>query len=69
MSVRKRLGQWLSELWMEALLSSSWLLLLLTRRDLRTAKETTMVRNAEQADAFITEFADKLHNPQILDCP
>ena len=26
-------------------------------------------QNTEQAEAFITEFADELHNPQILDCP
>ena len=26
-------------------------------------------RNTEKAEAFITEFADELHNPQILDCP
>ena len=26
-------------------------------------------KNTEQAEAFITEFADELHNPQILDCP
>jgi hypothetical protein len=26
-------------------------------------------KNTEQAAAFITEFADELHNPQILDCP
>ena len=26
-------------------------------------------KNKEQAEAFITEFADELHNPQILDCP
>jgi hypothetical protein len=26
-------------------------------------------RDAEQARAFIAEFADELHNPQILDCP
>ena len=26
-------------------------------------------KNTEQAEAFITEFADQLHNPQILDCP
>jgi hypothetical protein len=26
-------------------------------------------KNSEQAEAFITEFADELHNPQILDCP
>jgi hypothetical protein len=26
-------------------------------------------KNREQAEAFITEFADELHNPQILDCP
>ena len=25
--------------------------------------------NTEQAEAFITEFANELHNPQILDCP
>ena len=25
-------------------------------------------KNTEQAEAFITEFADELHNPQILDC-
>ena len=25
-------------------------------------------KNKEQAEAFITEFADELHNPQILDC-
>lgn len=25
--------------------------------------------NKEQAEAFIGEFADELHNPQILDCP
>ena len=26
-------------------------------------------KNKEQAGAFITEFADELHNPQILDYP
>jgi hypothetical protein len=26
-------------------------------------------KNSERAEAFITEFADELHNPQILDCP
>ena len=26
-------------------------------------------KNKEQAEAFIREFADELHNPQILDCP
>ena len=26
-------------------------------------------KNPDQAKAFITEFADELHNPQILDCP
>ncbi len=26
-------------------------------------------KNTEQAEAFITEFAYELHNPQILDCP
>ena len=26
-------------------------------------------KNKEQAEAFIAEFADELHNPQILDCP
>jgi hypothetical protein len=26
-------------------------------------------KNSEQAEAFITEFADELRNPQILDCP
>jgi hypothetical protein len=26
-------------------------------------------QNTEQAEAFITEFADELDNPQILDCP
>jgi hypothetical protein len=26
-------------------------------------------KNTEQAEAFITEFADELYNPQILDCP
>src|ERR1043166_10237355 len=26
-------------------------------------------KNTEQAEAFIKEFADELHNPQILDCP
>src|SRR3712207_3614359 len=26
-------------------------------------------KNTEQAAAFIAEFADELHNPQILDCP
>jgi hypothetical protein len=25
-------------------------------------------KDKEQAEAFITEFADELHNPQILDC-
>ena len=25
-------------------------------------------KNTEQAKSFITEFADELHNPQILDC-
>jgi hypothetical protein len=26
-------------------------------------------KNKVQAEAFIAEFADELHNPQILDCP
>jgi hypothetical protein len=26
-------------------------------------------KNTEQAESFITEFADELHTPQILDCP
>jgi hypothetical protein len=26
-------------------------------------------KNKEQAESFITEFADELLNPQILDCP
>jgi hypothetical protein len=26
-------------------------------------------KNREQAESFIKEFADELHNPQILDCP
>ena len=26
-------------------------------------------KNKEQAETFIGEFADELHNPQILDCP
>ena len=26
-------------------------------------------KNKAQAESFITEFADELHNPQILDCP
>ena len=26
-------------------------------------------KDKEQAEAFITEFANELHNPQILDCP
>ena len=26
-------------------------------------------KNTDQAESFITEFADELHNPQILDCP
>jgi len=26
-------------------------------------------KNTEQAETFITEFADELQNPQILDCP
>jgi hypothetical protein len=26
-------------------------------------------KNKEQAEAFITEFADELHNPKVLDCP
>ena len=26
-------------------------------------------KNKEQAEAFITEFANELHSPQILDCP
>jgi hypothetical protein len=26
-------------------------------------------KNTEQAESFITEFADELHNPQILGCP
>jgi hypothetical protein len=26
-------------------------------------------KNTEQAESFISEFADELHNPQILDCP
>jgi len=26
-------------------------------------------KNTEQAESFIKEFADELHNPQILDCP
>ena len=25
-------------------------------------------KNTEQAETFIAEFADELHNPQILDC-
>jgi hypothetical protein len=28
-----------------------------------------MFKNTEQAENFITEFADELHTPQILDCP
>ena len=26
-------------------------------------------KNTEQAETFIAEFADELHNPQVLDCP
>jgi hypothetical protein len=26
-------------------------------------------KNTKQAESFIEEFADELHNPQILDCP
>jgi hypothetical protein len=26
-------------------------------------------KNTEQAETFIAEFTDELHNPQILDCP
>ena len=26
-------------------------------------------KNKEQAESFIKEFAEELHNPQILDCP
>ena len=26
-------------------------------------------KDKEQAETFIVEFADELHNPQILDCP
>ena len=26
-------------------------------------------KDTEQAESFIKEFADELHNPQILDCP
>jgi len=26
-------------------------------------------KDTEQAEAFITEFAEELYNPQILDCP
>ena len=26
-------------------------------------------KNAEQAETFIAEFTNELHNPQILDCP
>jgi len=26
-------------------------------------------KNTEQAESFIKEFANELHNPQILDCP
>ena len=26
-------------------------------------------KHKEQAESFIKEFADELHNPQILDCP
>jgi hypothetical protein len=26
-------------------------------------------KDKEQAETFIAEFADELHNPQILDCP
>ena len=26
-------------------------------------------KNTEQAQSFIKEFAEELHNPQILDCP
>ena len=26
-------------------------------------------KNNEQAESFINEFAEELHNPQILDCP
>jgi hypothetical protein len=28
-----------------------------------------LFKNTEQAESFITEFAEELHNPQILDCP
>ena len=26
-------------------------------------------KDTEQAETFMAEFADELHNPQILDCP
>ena len=35
-------------------------------RDFHTA---FIFKNTEQAETFITEFSDELHNPQILDCP
>ena len=35
-------------------------------RDFNTA---FIFQNSDQAEAFITEFANELHNPQILDCP
>ena len=35
-------------------------------RDFHTA---FIFKNTEQAEAFIAEFADELHNPQILDSP
>src|SRR5215207_2446337 len=34
--------------------------------DLNTA---FIFKDTEQAESFITEFADELRNPQILDCP
>jgi hypothetical protein len=35
-------------------------------RDFNTA---FIFKNTDQAEAFITEFTNELHNPQILDCP
>jgi hypothetical protein len=31
--------------------------------------ESFLFKNRQQAETFITEFADELHNPQILDYP
>jgi hypothetical protein len=35
-------------------------------RDFNTA---FIFQNTDQAEAFVTEFADELHNPQVLDYP